>query len=92
MNCKSNYNCRPGMQPRPVLPVSSPQVKACDSLPAGVTKRVSCDMLQGLPLAMAYVPRQHYDRMFELSAGLKMGTIFPELCLPFCGKRGKCSC
>lgn len=45
-----------------------------------------------LPLGMAYVPMQHYDQMFPLCRGLKEGTIFPELCLPFCGKRRKCSC
>lgn len=50
------------------------------------------DMLEGLPLAMAYVPMQHYDRMFDLGKGLKMGTIFPELCLPFCGVRRGCAC
>ena len=50
------------------------------------------DMLEGLPLAMGYVPMQHYDQIFDLGKGLKMGTIFPELCLPFCGKRGNCSC
>ena len=29
--------------------------------------------------AMAYVP----------SYALKVGTVFPQLCKPFCGKRGK---
>lgn len=48
--------------------------------------------IDGLPLGMAYVPMQHYDRMFDLGRGLREGTIFPELCLPFCGKRRKCSC
>lgn len=46
----------------------------------------------GMPVAMAYVPRQHYDQMFDLGKALKMGTIFPELCLPFCGKRRNCPC
>lgn len=45
-----------------------------------------------LPLGMAYVPTQYYDHIFDLNRGLKEGTIFPELCLPFCGKRRKCSC
>ncbi|MFQ7549658.1 MAG: spore coat associated protein CotJA [Blautia marasmi] len=27
---------------------------------------------------------------FELCKALQMGTIFPELCKPFCGKRGGC--
>ena len=50
------------------------------------------ERVDGLPLAMAYVPMQHYDQMFELGRGLREGTIFPELCLPFCGRRGKRSC
>lgn len=79
MNCKNNCNYRSNMQQRTAMP---------NAVPA----RMSCDMLQGLPLAMAYVPRQHYDQMFDLGKALNMGTIFPELCLPFCGKRRVCSC
>lgn len=40
------------------------------------------------PLAMGYVPPQHWNRTFELSMGLKCGTIFPELQKPFCGRGG----
>ena len=43
-----------------------------------------------LPLAMAYVPIQRYHSMFEPCKALQMGTVFPELCKPFCGKRGGC--
>ena len=43
-----------------------------------------------LPLTMAYVPCQKFSETFELCKGLKMGTISPELCKPFCGKRGGC--
>nr|WP_296010481.1 spore coat associated protein CotJA [uncultured Blautia sp.] len=45
-----------------------------------------------LPLTMAYVPMQHFSNTFALCKGLQMGTIFPELCKPFCGKRGGCRC
>lgn len=42
--------------------------------------------------AMAYVPMQKWEGTFELGKGLRMGTIFPNLCKPFCGrgKRGGC--
>lgn len=50
------------------------------------------EKIDGLPLGMAYVPEQHYTEMFELGRGLREGTIFPELCLPFCGKRRVRSC
>lgn len=40
------------------------------------------------PLAMAYVPWQHMDRIFEnLEEAYKTGTIFPELNKPFTGRR-----
>lgn len=51
-----------------------------------------CERMDGLVLAMGYVPWQYYQHTFELSKGLQMGTIFPELCKPFCGKRGGCKC
>lgn len=38
--------------------------------------------------AMAYVPCQKFTRTFDLDDALKVGTVFPELCRPFCGKRG----
>lgn len=50
------------------------------------------EILESLPIAMGYVPWQHYNGTFNLTKGLKMGTIFPELCLPFCGVRGDCEC
>ncbi len=43
-----------------------------------------------LPLTMAYVPCQKFCHPFELCKGFQVGTIFPELCKPFCGKRGGC--
>lgn len=46
--------------------------------------------LKHLPLAMAYVPCQEFKTTFDLCYALNVGTIFPELCKPFCGKRGGC--
>lgn len=46
--------------------------------------------LKHLPLAMAYVPCQEFKTTFDLCYALNAGTIFPELCKPFCGKRGGC--
>ena len=47
------------------------------------------DPLAGLPLAMAYVPWQHWCSTYEPAEGHRRGTIFPELDLPFYG--GACS-
>lgn len=55
-------------------------------------KSEPCEKADGLALAMAYVPWQCYQDTFDLCKGLHMGTIFPELCKPFCGKRGACRC
>lgn len=48
------------------------------------------EQLQGLPLAMGYVPTQKFETVFDTQKGFQLGTIFPELCKPFCGKRGGC--
>ena len=44
--------------------------------------------LQYLEPAMAYVPCQNFAMTYDLSYALKVGTVFPQLCKPFCGKRG----
>ncbi|MDO4344543.1 MAG: spore coat associated protein CotJA [Eubacteriales bacterium] len=50
------------------------------------------DTLSGMSLAMAYVPWQPaFSNTFDLCTSLRAGTIFPDLCKPFCGKRGGCS-
>ena len=64
--------------------------KRCDCVMPG-TKSKDAQMyehLQYLEPAMAYVPCQVFKTTFDLSYALSVGTIFPELCKPFCGKRG----
>jgi len=41
----------------------------------------------GQVLAISYVPIQHadFDKVYDDEKGLVMGTIFPELDLPFLG-------
>ncbi|MDO4522259.1 MAG: spore coat associated protein CotJA [Eubacteriales bacterium] len=46
------------------------------------------ETLGSLPIAMAYVPWQRFHQTLELGRALKVGTIFPELHQPFCGRRG----
>jgi hypothetical protein len=46
--------------------------------------------LQHLIPAMAYVPCQEFTTTFDLEYALEVGTIFPQLCKPFCGKGGGC--
>ena len=46
------------------------------------------DKQQDIPLAMAYVKWQRFDKVYdELEKAFKAGTIFPELNKPFTGRR-----
>ena len=42
------------------------------------------------PVAMAYVPWQRWNTVYDLERALSTGTIFPELDKPFYGVRGGC--
>lgn len=42
------------------------------------------------PIAMAYVPWQKWDCVYDAEKGIDSGTIFPELDLEFCGE--PCAC
>ena len=57
------------------------QVREVNALVAGSTP------LDELPLAMAYVPMQTWGETYDGLKALDSGTIFPELDLPFCGRR-----
>lgn len=44
--------------------------------------------MEHMSLAMAYVPWQHWKNVYDFDKALEVGTIFPELDLPFEGSRG----
>lgn len=46
------------------------------------------DDLAKLPLAMAYVPWQIWDKTFDMDKVLNNGTLFPDLYKPFMGAGG----
>lgn len=46
------------------------------------------DRLFGLPLAMAYVPWQRWNSIYDVCEALQRGTIFEELDKPFLGRGG----
>lgn len=48
------------------------------------------DRLNGLPIAMAYVPWQEWRNLYEVEKGFQCGTIFEELNKPFRGMGGCC--
>ena len=41
-----------------------------------------------LPLAMATVPRQRFEKLYPLEKALQRGTLFQALDLPFCPWEG----
>jgi len=46
------------------------------------------DNIDNFPIAMAYVPWQHFDQIFDnLEKAYRIGTIFPDLDKPFTGRR-----
>ena len=44
-----------------------------------------CTCLENLPLAMAYVPMQSWNNVYDMAEGFYAGTIFADLNLPFTG-------
>lgn len=44
------------------------------------------EVLDALPLAMAYVPMQRWEQLYEPAVALDRGTLFCKLDLPFKGK------
>lgn len=53
-----------------------------------IGRQIPCtDDFENRPPAMAYVPWQVWEKTYEPAEGLKNGTIFPCLNLPFSGGR-----
>lgn len=67
---------------------TSPRRESCVQTRPDMDHLSLCD----LPLGMGYVPMQRSNKMYDTCLGLKMGTIFPDLCKPFCGNGGACKC
>ena len=56
--------------------------------PACVVEKTVQDRLEDMPLAMAYVPWQRWQNIYDAEKGFCNGTIFQELNLPFFGVGG----
>ena len=88
-NYRSNDYMRRSQNQRPAAP-----------LPLKIEREYSCcekencastcvhDLLNGMPLAMAYVPWQDFKDLYPAEKALCRGTIFEELDKPFSGKGG----
>ena len=52
----------------------------------------NCNDIDSISIAMAYVPWQHWENIYEADLGLKQGTIFKDLDKPYtsgCGRGGR---
>ena len=60
----------------------------CRQTPVCTVEQKEKDALEGMPLAMAYVPWQNWQNIYDAEKGFCYGTIFQELNLPFLGVGG----
>ena len=72
--------------------VPAPNTAPCQAVPTNniCESKIKRDALEGLPLAMAYVPWQNWYAIYEVEKGFQCGTIFEELNKPFKGMGGCC--
>lgn len=78
------------IQPQPAVPCQ-PAVQPASQPASCCDDRSEYDELNGMPLAMAYVPWQEWRNIYEAEKGFHIGTIFEELDKPFRGiKIGGC--
>ena len=77
-SCRNNSRNQPS-RPSP-CPCHLPDAKTRDA-----EMYTHIDQMEA---AMAYVPCQKFTTTYDLGYALKVGTVFPQLCKPFCGKRG----
>ena len=74
--------------PRATLPDYSENKTACDGQPRGENSAPMCNnncpvQLHAPSLAMVYAPKQCWQSVLDPTTGLRHGTIFTELILPF---------
>lgn len=78
---QSQQNCQQ-TRPNNVRP-AQPSKPSC-----GCGQNLMFQAVDVLPAAMGYVPCTKFGQTFDLCRALELGTIFPELHKPFCGKGG----
>lgn len=88
-NCNNRgYNRMPGNRYR--QPVKDRCGDIEDIIDECKEEKCGYEDIDSFPLAMAYVPWQCWNEVFDAHRGLEEGTIFPELVKPFLG--AKCGC
>ncbi len=72
---------------QPAVPCAQPAAPCARPADMPVCCDGKYDELSGMPLAMAYVPWQEWQNIYEAEKGFHCGTIFEELNMPFNGIR-----
>lgn len=89
---RANYGCSNNSCNSNNSPCMSTNDGRNQSIAAVYRERSGCcdrdDVLDGMPIAMAYVPWQNWNHIYESGKGFQRGTIFEELDLPFRGRGG----
>ena len=85
--CVDQRPMQPDM-PRQEMPAQSRNSASPAERPSCSLRQPNCettqrDCLSDMSVAMAYVPMQRWNQVYDMSRGLTRGTIFPELDLPF---------
>lgn len=87
---------RPAPAPQPAAPCTQTAIPCnqtaapftqTDNTPVCCSDTSKYDDLSGMSLAMAYVPWQEWQNIYEAEKGFHCGTIFEELNMPFNGIR-----
>ncbi len=84
------YNSQDYMRRRGCGSPMAPSPAVCPEAACPVCRdtRNTYDELSSMPLAMAYVPWQEWQNIYEAEKGFCCGTIFEELNKPFRGIGG----
>lgn len=87
--CKTPQPCEKEQQTRQ-CGASESRKPDCNVPKCEASEHCKCryDVLEDLPIAMAYVPWQRWQNVCEPCKAIKMGTIFEDLCKPFLGRGG----
>lgn len=80
----ASADCDVEIKPQP----PQPQPPECDCNPKPQPPQPEPQPQQSMVVGMAYVPWQKWQEPYDYEKGLNVGTIFPDLDLPFLGYQG----
>ena len=88
INTGNSCGCAVQRPMQPDMPAQSRNSASPAERPSCSLRQPNCettqrDCLSDMSVAMAYVPMQRWNQVYDMSRGLTRGTIFPELDLPF---------